>query len=78
MRTRADQLRFAVAFALIKARKVVRGLRRGLTEQERFAVADAVVWHLKKHGDPWKLSDELPDHSVPAARQWMPDDDQKT
>jgi hypothetical protein len=31
MRTRADMLRFAIAFALIKARKVVRGLRQGLT-----------------------------------------------
>jgi hypothetical protein len=30
-------MRFAVAFALIKARKVVRGL------SERYAVADAVV-----------------------------------
>ena len=36
-------LRFAIAFALIKARKVVRGLRQGLTEEERYAVADAVV-----------------------------------
>jgi hypothetical protein len=70
-------LRFAIAFALTKARNVVRGLRQGLTEQERFAVADAVVWHLKKHGDPRKLSEELPDRSVPAARPWMPDDDQR-
>lgn len=43
MRTRADMLRFAIAFALIKARKVVRGLRQGLTEEECYAVADAVV-----------------------------------
>lgn len=57
-----------IAFALIKARKVVRGLRQGLTEQERFAVAAAVVWRLKEHGDPWRLSEEMPDHGVPAAR----------
>jgi len=60
MRTRADQLRFAIAFALIRARKVVRGLRQGLTEEERYAVADAVVWRLQEHGDPWRLSEELP------------------
>ncbi len=29
MRTRADMLRLAIAFALIKARKIVRGLRQG-------------------------------------------------
>ena len=52
MQTREDMLRFAIAFALIKARKVVRGLRQGLTEDERYVVADAVVWRLKEHGDP--------------------------
>jgi hypothetical protein len=54
MRTRADMLRFAIAFALIKSRKAVRGLRQGLTVEERYAVADAVVWRLQEHGDPWK------------------------
>ena len=70
-------MRLAVALALTKPRKVVRGLREGLTGRERYALADAVVWRLKDHGDPWKLSEELSDHSVPAARQWMPDDDQR-
>jgi hypothetical protein len=75
MRTRGDLMRFAVAFALIKARKVVRGLREGLTEDERYAVADAVVWRLKEHGDPWKLSEELPAQGTTAvARPWMPED----
>jgi hypothetical protein len=75
MRTRGDMLRFAVAFALIKVRKVVRGLREGLTEDERYAVADAVVKRLKEHGDPWKLEEELPSHSITAgARPWMPED----
>ena len=50
----------------------MRRLREGLTEDERYAVADAVVWHLKKHGDPWKLFEELPAQSAPAARPWMP------
>ena len=66
---------FAVAFALIKARKVVRGLRQGLTEGERDAVADVVVWRPKKRDDPWKLSEELPSQRAPSvARPWMPED----
>jgi hypothetical protein len=76
MRTRGDMLRFAVAFALIKARKVVRGLREGLTEDERYAMADAVVWRLKDHGDPWKLSEDLPAQTTAVARPWMPEDTQ--
>ena len=53
-------LRFAVAFALRGARKLVRGLRQGLSEEERYRVADDVVARLQQHGDPWRLSDELP------------------
>jgi hypothetical protein len=53
-------LRFAVAFALMRARKLVRGLRQGLSEEERYRVADDVVDRLKQHGDPWRLSENLP------------------
>jgi hypothetical protein len=53
-------LRFAVAFALRRARKLVRGLRQGLSEEERFLVADDVVDQLQQHGDPWALFQELP------------------
>lgn len=60
MRTRGDMLRFAVAFALMGARKLVRGLRQGLSEEERYRVADDVVYRLQQHGDPWRLSDDLP------------------
>jgi hypothetical protein len=56
--TRGDLLRYAIAFALMRARKIVRGIREGLTEAERYAVADHVVAQLKQHGDPWKLSEE--------------------
>jgi hypothetical protein len=56
MLTRAQHLRYAIAFALMRARKLVRGLRQGLTEDERFAVADDVVRSLQEHGDPWGLS----------------------
>jgi hypothetical protein len=59
MRTRADLLRFAVAFALRGASKLVRGLKQGLSEDERFRVADEVVNQLEKGG--WRLSEELPD-----------------
>ena len=63
-------LRFAVAFALRRARKLVRGLRQELSEEERFQVADDVVHQLQQHGDPWALSQELPSsigkaHSTP-------------
>jgi hypothetical protein len=70
MRTRADMLRFAIAFALRRACKLVRGLRQGLSEDERFLVADDVVHRLQQYGDPWALSQELPSspakaHSTP-------------
>ena len=66
MRTRGDLLSFAVAIALRGARKLV---REELTEEERYRVADDVVHQLKQHGDPWRLSEELPrpgkGHSTP-------------
>jgi hypothetical protein len=55
--TRGDVLSSAIAFALRRARKIIRGLKEGLTEDERYAVADHVVSQLKEHGDPWHLSD---------------------
>ncbi len=60
MRTRGDLLRFMIAFALMRARKLVRGLRQGLSEEERYLVADDVVQRLQQHGDPWRLSEDLP------------------
>ena len=36
----------------MRARKIVRGLKHGLTEEERYAVADQVVEQLKQRGDP--------------------------
>jgi hypothetical protein len=44
--------RYAVAFALRRARKIVPGLKEAMTEDERCAVADHVVSQLKEHGDP--------------------------
>jgi hypothetical protein len=53
-------LRYAIAFALRRARKIVRGLKEGTTEDERFAVADHNVAQLKERGDPWRLNEEAP------------------
>lgn len=39
----------------------MRRLRQGLTEEGHRAVADAVVYESQKHGDPWGLSEPLPD-----------------
>jgi hypothetical protein len=58
-KTRGDRLAFAISFALIRAVKVVRGLRQGLTNEERHAVADGAVSEMKKYGDPWLLNEEL-------------------
>ena len=65
----------AISFALIRAVKVVRGLRKGLTEDERHAVAASAVDHLKQYGDPWKLNGEFSaptgdlGHGMPAGWQ---------
>jgi hypothetical protein len=41
--TKGDILRYAIAFALRRSHKIIRGLKEGLTEEERFAVADHAV-----------------------------------
>ncbi len=61
MKTRGDLLSFALAFALRGASKLVRGLRQGLTEEERYRVAGDVVDRLQQHGDIWPLPEPLPD-----------------
>ena len=47
--TKGDVLRYAIAFALRRSRKIVPGLK--LTEEERYAVADHAVAQLKECGD---------------------------
>ncbi len=71
MRTRGEMLGHAISFALSNAVKVVRGLRKGLTSEERFDVAKSTVEELKKHGDPWKLNDEVKWEGPPPAISWM-------
>jgi hypothetical protein len=71
--TRGDFLKHSISYALIRARKVVRGLSLGLTHDERQAVAQAAVDELRRHGDQWKLDEELPEatevHSTPMKYQ---------
>jgi|RhiMethySRZTD1v2_1073278.scaffolds.fasta_scaffold3255695_1 hypothetical protein len=67
---RGEHLAHSISFALIKAQKVVRGLRLGLTDKERWDVACKTVEHLKEHGGRWRLNaeDESPvidAHSTP-------------
>ncbi len=52
--TRGEVLRYAIAYALRRSRKIIRGLKEGLTEAERYAVADHTVTQLKERGDPWR------------------------
>jgi hypothetical protein len=61
--TKGEILRYAIAFALRRSRKIVRGLKEGLTEDERFAVADHTVAQLK---DPWRLNEEAPTAKPPS------------
>ena len=63
--TRGDVLRYAIVFALMRARKIVRGPKQTVTEDERHAVADHVVSQLRDHGDPWRLSEEVRPKSGP-------------
>ena len=61
-----EVLRYAIAFALRRSRKIIRGLKEGLTEEERYAVADHAVAQLKERGDPWRLNDEAPTARPPS------------
>jgi hypothetical protein len=54
------------SFALRRSRKIIRGLKEGLTEEERFAVADHTVAQLKQRGDPWRLNEEAPAAKLPS------------
>jgi hypothetical protein len=64
--TRGEVLRYAIAFALRRSRKIICGLKEGLTEAERYAVADHAVAQLKERGDPWRLNEEAPTAKPPS------------
>ena len=65
-RRKREVLTYAVAFALRRSRKIVRGLKEGLTEDERYVVADHSVAQLKERGDPWRLNEEAPAAKPPS------------
>jgi len=50
--TKGEVLKYAIAFALRHSRKIIRGLKEGRTEEERYAIADHAVAQLKERGDP--------------------------
>ena len=58
MKTRADQLVYALAYGLrgIKAK----GRAGTLSEEDRYAIARVVVDKLRERGDPWGLDGDLP------------------
>jgi hypothetical protein len=65
--TKGEVLRYALALALMRSRKIIRGLKQGLSEEEQYAVADhVVVAQLKDHGDPWRLDEEAPTAKPPS------------
>jgi hypothetical protein len=41
--TKGEALKYAIAFALRRSRKIIRGLKEGLTEEERYAKPDPVT-----------------------------------
>jgi hypothetical protein len=61
--TRGEVLKYAVAYALMRSRKIIRGLKEGLTE---YVVADQVVAQLKDHGDAWHVNEEQPTAKAPS------------
>jgi hypothetical protein len=63
--TRGEVLRYAIAYALRRSRKIIGGLKEGLSEYERHAVADHVVAQLKERDDPWRLNEEAPTAKPP-------------
>ncbi len=49
--TRGDLLEHCISYALIRTRKVVRGLSLALIKDERSADAQRAVEELRRHGD---------------------------
>jgi hypothetical protein len=61
-RTRGEALSYSLSFALMRATKVVRGLSKGLSDDERHAVVAETLRLLRKNdGDRWKLDELMPE-----------------
>jgi hypothetical protein len=63
---RGEVPKYAIAYALMRSRKIIRGFKEGLTENERYAVADHVVRQLADRGDPWQLNEDQPTAKPPS------------
>jgi len=58
--TRGDNLRYAIAFALRRSRKIIRGLKEGLTEDERATRLPIMPsGNSRSAADPWRLDEEV-------------------
>jgi hypothetical protein len=58
MWTRADELRLSVVMGLRAGLKLIRGMRRSLTEEEQHKIAKAIVEHLERSN--WKIEQGPP------------------
>ena len=58
---RGEMLRFAVAFALRKLK--IHGRKGVMTDAQRYEAGDLVVRELKQYGDPWRLDENVPEHT---------------
>ena len=64
--TKGEVLRYAIAYALRRSRKAIRGLKQGVSEEVRYAVADHVVAQPKERADPWRLNEEVKPAPAPS------------
>jgi hypothetical protein len=53
MWTRDDDLRLSIVMGLRAGLRLIRGMRRSLTEDEQDKIADAIAQHLQKNN--WKI-----------------------
>jgi hypothetical protein len=58
MWSKADELRLSVVMGLRQGLRLVRGMRRALTEEEQHKVAGAIVEHLESTN--WKIEQGPP------------------
>jgi hypothetical protein len=56
--TEADELRLSVGMGLRQGLRLIRGMRRSLTEDEQRKIAGAIVEHLEAHN--WKIEQGPP------------------
>jgi hypothetical protein len=67
--TKGSILCFSIAFALSSVR--LNRFRLGLSEEQRYEVAERTILELRKHGG-WKDLDETVEPAAPAQATWKP------